>query len=119
MDGLEIDDDPSVDDVAPVDSMVDCCDVGELLASGIDMSHLSRDHMYRVLKSETSTDPKSYSCTRAYPSDSARQFQPSWLKQYPWLLYNHNVDGAYTVVHVFFAPAIVGGNEPAQQKPRD
>ena len=78
MDGLEIDDAPPVDDdVAPVDSMVDCYDVGKLLASGIDLSHLSRDHMYRVLvlKSETSTDHKSYPRTiHAYPSDAARQF---------------------------------------------
>ena len=70
--------------------------------------------MYCVIKSETSTDPKSYPCTRAYPSDSACQFQPSWLKQYPWLLYSHNVDGAYCRACVFFAPAIVGGNEPGQ-----
>ena len=56
MDGLEIDDAPPVDDdVAPVDSMIDCCDVGKLLASGRDLSHLARDHMYCVLKSETST----------------------------------------------------------------
>ncbi len=40
------------------------------------------------------------------------QFQPAWLKQYPWLHYSPHVDGAFCKSCAFFAPDKVGGNTP-------
>ena len=70
-------------------------DIGKLVQSHQDLNQLSGDIKYRVLTTEPDGNPLSYPRTR--PSNSApyRQFQPSWLKQYPWLHYSRHDDGMY------------------------
>ena len=70
--------------------------------------------MYKVLTREPSNDSASYPRTRPYSTGSFRQFQPSWLVQFPWLHYSPFCDGAYCRACAFFAPERVGGNIPGQ-----
>ena len=84
-------------------------DIGKLLDSAIDVHNLSREHKYRILTKEPNPDPLSYPRNRQYGSVSFRQFQPAWLKQYPWLHYSHHVDGVFCRACVVFAPHTVGG----------
>ena len=81
---------------------------------GLDLKKISRDDKYRVLTNEPNPDASSDPRTRPGASDSYRQFQPSWLKQYPWLHYSRQVDGAFCRACVFFAPETVGGHVPGQ-----
>ena len=57
------------------------CDIGKLVAEGVVLSQLSRDHKYRVLKTEPSQDASTYRRTRPCESSSYRQFQPTWLNK--------------------------------------
>ena len=43
-----------------------------------------------------------------------RQFQPSWLRQYPWLHYSQHDDGVYYRTCALFAPKQVGGQDLGQ-----
>lgn len=91
------------------------CDIGKMLELGRDcLRNLSRDEMYKVLTREPSNDPASYPRTRPYGTGAFRQFQPSWLVQFPWLHYSPFCDGAYCRACAFFAPEKVGGNIPGQ-----
>ena len=71
------------------------CDIGKLLSSHVDLQQLSRHEKYQLLRTEPNSDPSVYSRTRPYPSSSFRQFQPSWMKQYPWLHYSQFADGVF------------------------
>ena len=51
--------------------------------------------LIRILTAEPNRNPSTYPRTRPYPSSSLRQFQPSWMKQYPWLHYSRFADGAF------------------------
>ena len=90
------------------------CDIGKLLELKINIGTLSRDDKSRILTSEPSTDPASYPRTRASESAAYRQFDPSWLKLYPWLHYSHNVDDAFCRVCAIFVTEAVGGQSPCQ-----
>ena len=71
--------------------------------------------MYRILTAEPSADPSAYTRTPAYPGSTyLRQFQPAWLKQYPWLNYSCNFDGVFCKSCAIFAPEKVGGQTPGQ-----
>ena len=85
------------------------CDIGKLQDSHISLQQLSRYDKYRILTTEPNCDPLSYPRTRPYLSSSLRQFQPSWMKQYPWLHYSQSVDGAFCRACALFAPNQVGG----------
>ena len=89
-------------------------DVGKLLDLHVDLKQLSREDKYRLLKTEPTSNTSSYPRTRPHPSSSLRQFQPSWLKQYPWLHYSRFVDGAFCRACVLFAPNQVGGQDLGQ-----
>ena len=87
------------------------CDIGKLIQSKADLHSLSRDDKYCILTSEPSGDRSSYPRTRPCDSSALRQFQPTWLKQHPWLHYSAHEDGAYCRACVFFAPQHVHGQE--------
>lgn len=90
------------------------CDIGKLLDLKVNIGTLSREDIYRILTSESSTDPTSYPRTRTLESAGFRQFQPSWLKSYPWLHYSRHVDGAFCRACAIFMPETVGGQRPGQ-----
>ena len=77
-----------------------------------DFHKLDRDVQYRILTREPNADPSAYPRTRLYESGAYRQFQPTWLKSYPWLHYSDHSDGAFCRACVFFAPDKVGGQCP-------
>ena len=90
------------------------CDVGKILSTGVNIHELSRQHMYHILKTEPNPNQSCYPRTRPYRTGSYRQFQPTWVKQHPWLHYSHNVDGVFCRACVFFAPEKVGGQASGQ-----
>ena len=62
--------------------------------------------MYQLLNTEPNSNPG--------PSSSLHQFQPSWIKQHPWLHYSKYADGAFRQAYVLFAPRQVGGQDLGQ-----
>ena len=96
--------------VSEGDSLVEC-DIGKLQNSHIILQQLPRDTIYQILTTEPNSDPSSYPRTRPYPSSSLRQFQPSWVKQHPWLHYSQFLDGAFCRACALFAPSNVGGQD--------
>ena len=86
-------------------------DIGRFLEFNQDLKKLCRDDKYRVLTTEPNPDPSSYPRTRPSASGAYRQFQPSWLKQHPWLHYSRQVDGAFCRACVFFTAESVGGHQ--------
>ena len=52
--------------------------------------------------------------THAGEGEHFRQFQPSWLKSYPWLHYSAHVDGAFCRAYFVFRPEVVGGQNAGQ-----
>ena len=89
-------------------------DIGRLLELNQDLNRLSREDKYQIFTTEPNPDPSSYHRRRSSPAGAYRQFQPSWLKQYPWLHYSSTVDGAFCRACAFFAPESVGGHRPGQ-----
>jgi len=91
------------------------CDIGKLLLSGINVQNLNREHIFKILSCEPNSNA-SYPRTQPYGSGSYRQFQPSWLKQHPWLHYSQHVDGVFCRACVFFTPndGTVGGQAAGQ-----
>ena len=87
------------------------CDIGKLVAAGIVLRQLPRVHKYSVLKTEPSKDASTYPRTRPCESSSYCQFQPTWLKNYPWLHYSYFFDGAFCRACAFFAPVQAGGRD--------
>ena len=87
------------------------CDIGKVVAAGIVLSQLPRDRKYSVLKTKPSEDASTYPHTRPCESSSYRQFQPSWLKNYPWLHYSCFSDGAFCRACAFFAPDQADGRD--------
>ena len=84
---------------------VSSLDIGKLLATDTRIvSKLIRDERYCILTSPTDPNPLHYPRTRCHGSSSFRQFQPGWIKQYPWLIYSRHVDGVFCRACVFFAP---------------
>ena len=71
------------------------CDIGKLLLSNGNITSLSRADKYKILIAEPNPDPRSYPRTHQYASAPYRQFNPAWLKQYPWLHYSRQVDGVF------------------------
>lgn len=102
------------DDITPLSSTSFECDIGKLLTEGTNLSTLSRDHKYSVLKTEPNPDATTYPRTRSSDSDCFRQFQPRRLQQYPWLHYSPSLDGAFCRACVFFAPSQAGGQDLGQ-----
>ena len=90
-------------------SSVNECDIGKLMESHTDFHKLTRDAQYRILPN---ADRSSYPRTHTGESGAYRQFQPTWLKSYPWLHYSGHCDGAFCRACVFFAPDQVGGQRP-------
>ena len=86
------------------------CDIGQLLQRHQTLKNIDRETMYQIITSEPNPDPSSYPRSRPSASSSFRQFQPNWLKQYPWLHYSRSVDGAFCRACAFFAPESVGGH---------
>ena len=91
------------------------CDIGKLLLSGINVQRLNREHILKILSCEPNPNA-SYPRTRPYGSGSYRQFQPSWLKQHPWLHYSQHVDGVFCRACVFFTQheGTIGGQAAGQ-----
>ena len=79
-----------------------------------DLHQLSWENKYYVLTTEPNSDPSSFPRTCSSNSQLYRQFQPSWLKQYPWLHYSQHDDGVYCRVCALFAPKQVGGQDLGQ-----
>ena len=91
------------------------CDIGKLLLSGINVQRLNREYIFKILSCEPIPNA-SYPRTRPYGSGSYRQFQPSWLRQHPWLHYSQHVDGVFCRACVFFTQheGTVGGQAAGQ-----
>ncbi len=85
------------------------CDIGDLLKSDVKIQQLSRDKKYLLITTEPNCNASTYPRTRPNESRSYRQFQPSWMKQYPWLHYSQFADGAFCRTCAIFAPKSVGG----------
>ena len=85
------------------------CDIGKLLHLGKDLHSLDTKNKYQILKRESNPHPSAYPRTRPYSSGTFRQFQPSWLVQYPWLHYSAFCDGAFCRACALFAPERIGG----------
>ncbi len=101
--------------ISTAQSTSEILDIGNLLELDVNLKRLSREQTYRILTAECSADTSAYPRTPAYPGSTyLRQFQPTWLKQYPWLHYSPHVDGAFCKSCAFFAPEKVGGNTPGQ-----
>ena len=73
------------------------------------MRSFDKDHRYRILKREPNLHPSAHPRTCQYSSGPTRQFQPSWVVQYPWLHYSVFRDGAFCKACAFFAPEMVRG----------
>ena len=85
------------------------CDTAKLLIGQENLKHLSRDHIYKILKTEPDSNASSYPCTWTSASRSFRQFQPSLMKKFPWLHYSPYVDEAYCCACVLFDCREAGG----------
>ena len=90
------------------------CDTGKLHDLKINIHRLSREEKYRILIKEHDPNPSAYPRTRPYGSGAFRQFQPSWLTQYPWLHYSPHSDGVFCRACVLFAPETAGGRTLGQ-----
>ena len=86
-------------------------DIGQLVQSHVDLHQLSQENNHCVLTTEPDSDPSSFPCTRSSNSVLYRQFQPSWLKQYPWLHYSQHDESVYCRACALFAPKQVGGQD--------
>ncbi len=85
------------------------CDIGKILhlRSG-SLRDLSREEKYCILSKDPNSDVSVYPRTRPYGSGAFRQFQPSWLAQFPHYSI-HFVIGVF-VGHVqFLLQKCVGG----------
>lgn len=74
------------------------CDIAKLLIGQENLKHLSRDHIYKIKKkSLTRMHVNIHGPVHPWTirGPSFRQFQPSWVKKFPWLHYSPYVDGAY------------------------
>ena len=89
-------------------------DIGKLVQSHVDLHQLSRENKHCVLTTEPDSDPSSLPRTRSSDSVPYQQFQPSWLKQYPWLHYSRHDNGVYCRACALFAPKKVGGQDLGQ-----
>ena len=99
---------------ADISTIASDCDIGKLFDSNISIDKLNRDDKYRILTREPSDDASSYPRTRASETEHFRQFQPSWLKSYPWLHYSPHVDSAFCRACVILGPEVVGGQSLGQ-----
>ena len=72
------------------------------------------EHIFKILSQEPNADASFYPRTLQCESGPYRGFQPSWLKQHPWLHYSQHVDGAFCRACVFFTRHKVGGQAPGQ-----
>ena len=92
------------------------CDIGKPLELKINVSTLSREDKYRIITSEPHSDASTYPQTHTSASTAFRQFQPSWLKSFPWLHYSRHVDGAFCRACVIFLSEgqTLGGQRPGK-----
>ena len=87
-------------------------DIGKLLEQGLDLSKLSRVAKYQILISEPISNPSAYPRTQqTATSPYQRQFQPEWLRSFPWLHYSRHTDGAFCRACAMFAPGTVKGQK--------
>ncbi len=91
------------------------CDIGKILhlRSG-SLRDLSREEKYCILSKDPNSDVSVYPRTRPYGSGAFRQFQPSWLAQFPWIHYSTFCDGVFCRACAIFAPKVVGGHTLGQ-----
>ena len=103
----------AVQGVSACPSSLHECNIGKLLADGINLHDISRERKYQVLKH------KPYICLSVsthmlLQSGSFRQFQPTWLNKHPWIHYSHHDNGVYCHAGVFFAGEQLSGQSPGQ-----
>lgn len=82
-------------------------DIGKLIASNAKLGNLCREEVYGILTCEPPMATSEYPRTRQSESGSFRQFQPSWVKQFPWLHYSKFEDGAFCRACAIFAPSSI------------
>ena len=90
------------------------CDIGKLLEENVDFKALTREQLYQILTHEPNPNASVYPRTRVSPSDSFRQFQPTWLKKHPWLHYSRFTDGAFCRACAVFLTDNPGGQSCGQ-----
>ena len=76
------------------DVLIHDWNIGKLIASDAKLSNLCREEVYGILTCEPPMATSEYPGTRQSESGSFRQFQPSWVQQFPWLHYSKFEDGA-------------------------
>lgn len=88
------------------------CDIGRLLAQKTDLKQIGRSAMYQILTLNPNMDPASYPRTQQTSSSPyLRQFQPEWVRSFPWLHYSRHTDGAFCRACALFAPSDVKGQK--------
>ena len=90
------------------------CDIGKLLAENVNFKTLPREQLYQILTHEPNPNSAVYPRTRVSPSNSFRQFQPTWLKKHPWLHYSQFTDGAFCHACAVFLTDNPGGQSCGQ-----
>ena len=90
------------------------CDIGKLLAENVNFKTLPREQLYQILTHEPNPNSTVYPRTRVSPSNSFRQFQPTWLKKHPWLHYSQFTDGAFCRACAVFLTDNPGGQSCGQ-----
>jgi hypothetical protein len=87
-------------------------DIGKLLEQGLDLNELSRVAKYQILTSEPISDLSTYPRTQqTATSPYLRQFQPEWLRSFPWLHYSRHANGVFCRACAVFAPGTVKGQK--------
>ena len=102
------------DDDYDGDDLFGIHDIGRLLHNNFNLHSTSRDHKYLILMSETDPNPMVYPRSKQPGSKTFRQFQPEWLRQYPWLHYSKFADGVFCRACALFAPPMIGGQSRGQ-----
>lgn len=88
------------------------CDIGRLLAQKTNLKQIGRLAMYQILTGDPNTDSSSYPRTQQTSSSPyLRQFQPEWVRSFPWLHYSKHTDGAFCRACALIAPSDVKGQK--------
>ena len=90
------------------------CNIGKLIQNNVNVQRLNREQIYKILTHEPNKDPACYPRTCLCESDCFRQFQPTWVKKYPWIHYSSHVNGIFCRACVIFAPEKIGGQFPGK-----
>ena len=68
--------------------------------------------MYQILTGDPNTESSSYPRTQqTFSSPYLHEFQPEWVRSFPWLHYSKHTDGAFCQACALFATSDVNGQK--------